>query len=406
MNPADGNTIRPSISVEDREDATSAMQESRRQSHEIEMLRARLSEYDTMRFAMVNGGKNSLRKNKTDIMSPLDKMNLKEVNHCIKEVLFPHLKINPKGWHKYNDNRRTLCQRIMAVVTLPAGVEKVDYWNKLVVLLSNEKFCAIRSNFKKGCLTEYEGMYIVIMVINIICAHIICLFYDIHQSTIADRTKGQTIEVDDDSGKIFLTLRSMEADALLGLTYDDVEPLLRFIDKYVSVNHGQRAIAKYVKMQPNKTLLDKLTDADIAYTILVYESSQAVWENDLLKKECHDEEQLQEWQSVSPKYHVKKGTRMPRFGEGWTDEGRAYFVELKVEIGRLRSVESFWHSLGEHWKTYAKKYNRVYYERGNVIQAVVEGGGSDDLGDDDDCAIDLPGDAPLFDVADPQLFEA
>jgi len=32
-----------------------------------------------------------------------------------------------------------------------------------------------------------------------------------------------------------------------------------------------------------------------------------VWENDLLKKECHDEEQLQEWQTVSPKYYVKKG---------------------------------------------------------------------------------------------------
>jgi len=85
------------------------MQESRRQSHEIEILRALLAEYDTMRFVMVNGGKNSLRKNKTDIMSPLDKMNLKEVDHCIKEGLFPHVKINPKGWHKYNDNRRTLC---------------------------------------------------------------------------------------------------------------------------------------------------------------------------------------------------------------------------------------------------------------------------------------------------------
>jgi len=72
-------------------------------------LPARLAEYDTMRFVMVNGGKNSLRKNKTDIMSPLDKMNLKEVDHCIKEGLFPHVKINPKGWHKYNDNRRTLC---------------------------------------------------------------------------------------------------------------------------------------------------------------------------------------------------------------------------------------------------------------------------------------------------------
>lgn len=109
MNPTNGNAIRPSISVEDQEDATSAMQESCRQSHEIEILRARLAEYDTMRFVMVNGGKNSLRKNKTDIMSPLDKMNLKEVDHCIKEGLFPHVKINPKGWHKYNDNRRTLC---------------------------------------------------------------------------------------------------------------------------------------------------------------------------------------------------------------------------------------------------------------------------------------------------------
>ena len=220
-----------------------------------------------------------------------------------------------------------------------------------------------------------------------------------------DRSSGNTIEVDDESGKIFINIRSADDAALLELTYDDVEPFLRFLSDYVADNHGQRVIAKFIKTHRNKTLLDLLTDADIAYSFLVYESSNAVWLNDILKKECQDEEERRGWQCVDPKYHVSKRTRIPLYGDGWTEEGRSYFNELKGEIYRLRTVEDgeFWNNLVEHWKTYAKKYNRVYYEQGNVGEAVVEGGANEDDIDYDDCLIDLPGDAPLFDVPAPQM---
>ena len=47
-------------------------------------------------------------------------------------------------------------------------------------------------------------------------------------------------------------------------TYEDMEGFLRFLDKYVSGVVGRRELNKFYQMHPGLTLLDRLTDSDIA----------------------------------------------------------------------------------------------------------------------------------------------
>ena len=54
-------------------------------------------------------------------------------------------------------------------------------------------------------------------------------------------------------------------------SYNDCAELLRFIDQYAVHNVGTRELDKFLKARPGETLLDILSDQDIAYSILVYE---------------------------------------------------------------------------------------------------------------------------------------
>ena len=64
------------------------------------------------------------------------------------------------------------------------------------------------------------------------------------------------------------------------LTYEDASPLLHFLDKYATGLIGYRTLALFYKLNRDKTLLDKLTSNDIAYSILLYENSTLVWKED------------------------------------------------------------------------------------------------------------------------------
>jgi hypothetical protein len=64
-------------------------------------------------------------------------------------------------------------------------------------------------------------------------------------------------------------------------TYDQTEHFLQFLDKYVSHAVGNHYFLLWSKLNWSKTSLDKVTTSDIAYTILVYENTKEVWEEDL-----------------------------------------------------------------------------------------------------------------------------
>ena len=68
-------------------------------------------------------------------------------------------------------------------------------------------------------------------------------------------------------------------DKTLSNFFDIVEKFLRFIDKYVK--QAVRILSKWMKLNGSKTLLDRITQSDIAYTIILYENSINVWREEL-----------------------------------------------------------------------------------------------------------------------------
>ncbi len=101
--------------------------------------------------------------------------------------------------------------------------------------------------------------------------------------------------------------------------------------------------AKWRKSYHTKTLLDKILASDIAYTILVYENSKDVWEEELIIKARvkTDEKRKNAEQRHNPRYHEGRGKRLKRLGDGWTEEGRTYYKELLKTFQDLKSSE-FW----------------------------------------------------------------
>jgi hypothetical protein len=86
----------------------------------------------------------------------------------------------------------------------------------------------------------------------------------------------------DNSGKIYVNARGWTSDPQDSKpTYDQAGHFLRFLDKYVSCAVGNHFFLQWSKLNRSKTLLDKVTASDIAYTILAYENTKEVWEKDL-----------------------------------------------------------------------------------------------------------------------------
>ena len=63
------------------------------------------------------------------------------------------------------------------------------------------------------------------------------------------------------------------------------------------------------------------------------------------------------------KYHVKKGTRLKVFMDGWLDEDRVYYEVVKICINNLRRASDFWNELIVHWKQYVRKNHKCAYEK-------------------------------------------
>jgi hypothetical protein len=130
----------------------------------------------------------------------------------------------------------------------------------------------------------------------------------------------------DCTGKVFVKIRELNRNHqdTSNLSYADVEHFLRFFDKYVSQAVGYNTYARWKKSHQTKTLLDKISALDIVYTILVYENSKDVWEEELIIKARakRDEERKNAERCHNPRYHEGRGKRLKRYGDGWMDGRR------------------------------------------------------------------------------------
>ena len=157
-------------------------------------------------------------------------------------------------------------------------------------------------------------------------------------------------------------------------TYEEMEGFLRFLDKYASGVVGRRELNKFYRMHPGLTLLDRLTDSDIAYAFLVFENGHEIWAEDEQVRRMNAAEKESYNKTKIQKYHVKKGTRLKVFMDGWLDEGRVYYEVVKTCINNLRRDRDFWNELIVHWKKYVRKNHKCAYEKkeGSLIANDVE----------------------------------
>ena len=191
---------------------------------------------------------------------------------------------------------------------------------------------------------------------------------------------------EDDDGKILTLFRQGSIDKLLALEYHEMLPFLSFLDKYARKVVNGDEMRRWRGQNMDKTLVHKLTPADVAYATLAYETKSAVWTESLINR--RDKTAIKE---AEQKYHIKKGARVGKYGDGWTDAGRQYYKELIAVYKRLWANQTVYATLIAHWRRYESE-NRESTFRKRATKADHGFPDDNDGIDDSDAEIDIPDD--------------
>jgi len=205
----------------------------------------------------------------------------------------------------------------------------------------------------------------------------------------ADRKDEEAPKWPIEDGKLFNDIRSWTCDdGLLG--YNELFDFMYYIDRFASRVVGHRALAAFYRKNRSKTIFDKITPQQVAYSVLLSENMMEMWEEECIVREtCRTKDEIEAYnRTATQKYHVKKGTRINKYHDGWTNEGRAYLKMLVQEFGRIFGNVDFKTNLVEHWRTYVAKNHRTSYKRARAVEAV----GEVEEYDEEDTLLDLPDD--------------
>jgi hypothetical protein len=139
-----------------------------------------------------------------------------------------------------------------------------------------------------------------------------------------------------------------------------------------------------------------VTASDIAYTILAYENTKEVWEEDLQIKASSrtGEERCNAMHHTKSKDHVGRGKRLKRFGNGWTDNEREYYQELLRICKELKSSD-VWNALQDHWNLYQQKH---YTRDDNQVEELREPEEKCKASDKGDWQIEMPDGDKIDDI--------
>jgi hypothetical protein len=99
-----------------------------------------------------------------------------------------------------------------------------------------------------------------------------------------------------------------------------------------------------------------------------------------------DEERHNAMHHKKPKHHVGRGKHLKWFGNGWTDNGQEYYLELLRIFKELKSSD-VWNKLQDHWILYQKKH---YTRDDNQVEELMESENECEASDGDDWQIDMP----------------
>ena len=106
-------------------------------------------------------------------------------------------------------------------------------------------------------------------------------------------------------GRLFDEIHSWACDdGLLG--YDELFDFMYYIDKFASHIIGQRALATFYRKNRNKTIFDKLTTQQMAYSVLLCENMMEMWEEECIVMEtCRTKEEIKAYNCTA----TQKGPR-------------------------------------------------------------------------------------------------
>ncbi len=102
-------------------------------------------------------GKNVIRTAKKVSMTKTVQINQQIVASYLRVDVWPTYKMLPKSWSKWRDDKRSLCQMILNKVAVPVGVDPKSYCDAMLLGVTNDEYCSLRSNFKQVMFEQFQG---------------------------------------------------------------------------------------------------------------------------------------------------------------------------------------------------------------------------------------------------------
>ncbi len=131
------------------------------EQQKIQFLTDQLSDFNRVQYRtfLVNSGrlKNVIRTAKKVSMTTMNQINQQTVASYLREAIWPTYKMLPKSWSKLRDDKISLCQLILNKVAVPVGVDPKSYCDAMLLGITNDKYCSLRSNFKQVMFEQFQG---------------------------------------------------------------------------------------------------------------------------------------------------------------------------------------------------------------------------------------------------------
>ncbi len=102
-------------------------------------------------------GKNVIQTAKKVSMTTTDQINQQTISSYLREAIWTTYEMLPKSLRKWRDDKRSLCQMILNKVAAPVCVDPKSYWEAMLLGITNDKYCSLRSNFKQQVFVQFQG---------------------------------------------------------------------------------------------------------------------------------------------------------------------------------------------------------------------------------------------------------
>ena len=87
----------------------------------------------------------------------------------MKGDTFPRIQILPEMWFLFSESvDRTVCGKIMSIVTIPEGWDAKSYWNDVFCLICSEAWAIISSKYMVAVFNVFIGkvMYLYLPLLH------------------------------------------------------------------------------------------------------------------------------------------------------------------------------------------------------------------------------------------------